>query len=431
MKILDFLRSHPDQAFFAKEIRDSLKVYGVEQGDVMGNLRRYERKGLIYVRGYRGHDHRSPFKEGYLITWIKEGVDRDSALSEAIERTNKRLENRESTNAVIQRIHRVRDLILESTKLRDPASFNLLRNGLGCSEKEAEKAVSRAMQLYPDLKEFKLFGAYRYFYHGSLSDTDLNAAVELKKSYARKMGSRRFRIGHNWEAAAEWFIDKFTKGAEFQSQQHRTSAIDPRRITIRLIKPVRGRRGAAEVDRVWTITPGPLARPVTYVLSCKWTLVHKEDVDDFLEVLEWSKEFGVDTPDGRQVKQGVMGVFAAGAFTAREHVKLRDGTTITLPTYAERMNIQLLKASDLNERLREQECPAPITVQRICRTAKDEKEVRQMLDQTWKNPTISEAVLTEAITRNRDLYQFEKSLEEDSGQQPSTEIESAKVVQVP
>jgi len=75
--------------------------------------------------------------------------------------------------------------------------------------------------------------------------------------------------------------------------------------------------------------------------------------------------------------------------------------------------------------------PAPITVQRICRTAKDEKEVRQMLDQTWKNPTISEAVLTEAITRNRDLYQFEKSLEEDSGQQPSTEIESAKVVQVP
>jgi hypothetical protein len=87
-KVLDFLRSHPEQAFFAKEIRDSLKVYGVEQGDVMGNLRRYERKGLIYVRGYRGHDHRSPFKEGYLITWIKEGVDRDSALNEAMSFNN-------------------------------------------------------------------------------------------------------------------------------------------------------------------------------------------------------------------------------------------------------------------------------------------------------------------------------------------------------
>jgi hypothetical protein len=29
-------------------------------------------------------------------------------------------------------------------------------------------------------------------------------------------------------------------------------------------------------------------------------------MDDFLEVLRWSKVFGVDTPEGREIKQGVV-----------------------------------------------------------------------------------------------------------------------------
>jgi hypothetical protein len=410
-RILEFLKTNSGKAYFSKEIAEALKDQGVRAGDVMGNLRRYERKGLVYVRGYRGHDHRSPFKEGYLITWVTQNVDRDDALGEAIERTDKTLANRESTNTVIQRIHRVRDVILESTKLRDLASFSYVHSSLGCSEKEAENAVARSLQLYPDLKEVKLFDAYRYFYHASMPEADLNAAVELKKGYARKIGSQRFRVGHNWEAVTEWFIDKFTTGADFLSQQHRTAAIDPRRITLRLIKSVNGRRGAAEVDRVWTVTPGVFAPPVTYVLSCKWSLVHKEDVDDFLEVLKWSKEFGVDTPNGRQVKQGVMGVFAAGAFNPREHVKIKDGTTVALPIYAARINIQLLKASDFNTKLRLRECAPALSVQKICRIAKNEKEVRQILDLIWKDPTSSEGVLRQAEGRNQDLYQFEKSLE--------------------
>ncbi len=279
---------------------------------------------------------------------------------------------------------------------------------------EAENAVTRALQLYPDLKEVKLFEAYRYFYHTSMSEADLNAAVELRKGYVRKIGSQRFRIGHNWEAVAEWFIDKYTSGAEFVSQQHRTSGIDPRRITLRLIKSVNGRRNAAEVDRVWTVTPGVFAPPVTYVLSCKWGLVRKEDLDDFLEVLKWSKEFGVDTSNGRQIKQGVMGVFAGGAFNPKEHVKLKDGMTISLPAYAQRTNIQLLKAPDFNSRLKERECPATVTVQKVCKVARDEKEVRQMLDQIWKDPTSAGQVLAASEARNQDLYEFEKSLEAKS-----------------
>jgi len=65
---------------------------------------------------------------------------------------------------------------------------------------------------------------------------------------------------------------------------------------------------------------------VTYVPSCKWGLVTKAHVDDFLDVLHWSKEFGVDTPDGMETEQGVVGVFAASAFNPRETVQLKDDT---------------------------------------------------------------------------------------------------------
>ncbi len=409
--ILEFLRVHGDRAYFSREVSDALKAQGVKPSDIMANLRRYEEKGLVYVRGYRGHDHRSPFKEGFLLTWIEQGKLRDEALAAAIERTNRTLADRETTNPVIQRIHRVRDLILESTKLRDLASFTYVQSTLGCSDQEAENGLERALQLYSDLKEVKLFEAYRYFYHDSIGEADLKAAVALKMGYVRKIGSQRFRIGHNWEAVTEWFIDKFTIGADFQSQQHRTAAIDPRRITLRLIKSVHGRRNAAEVDRVWTVTSGVFAPPVTYVLSCKWGLIHKEDVDDFLEVLKWSKEFGVDTTNGRQVKQGIMGVFAGGAFNPKENVKVKDGTAISLPSYAARMNIQLLKATDFNSKLRERECPPSVNVQKVCRIARDEREVRQLLSTVWTNAPAGEGVLLLAESRNKDLYEFEKSLE--------------------
>ncbi|RJS88158.1 hypothetical protein CW704_00285, partial [Candidatus Bathyarchaeota archaeon] len=136
-----------------------------------------------------------------------------------------------------------------------------------------------------------------------------------------------------------------------------------------LIKGVGGRRNSAEVDRVWEVTPGIFAPPITYVLSCKWGLVTKKHVDDFLEVLRWSKEFGVDTPDGREIKQGVVGVFAASAFNPRETVQLKDESRISLAQYAARMRFQLLRASDFNQKLHEKGCPRTVTVQKICRRA--------------------------------------------------------------
>jgi len=417
-RVLDFLREHKDQAWFSKEVVDALKKDGVQGRDVMSNVRRFERRGLVYVRGYKMDDRQTPFKEGYLLTWIDSNKPREQAIEEAIQKTERALANRASASPLIERVHRIRDTIIEHSKLRRLVGFPYLQNRLGCTLYEAEHAVARALQLYPDLKEVKLFDNFRYYHHASMEEEDLKASISMKENYIRMTMGRANRIGHNWEAVAEWFIDRFTTGARFWTQNHREGTMDPRRITLHLLKGVGGRRNNAEVDRIWEVTPGVFAPPITYVLSCKWGLVRKRDVDDFLDVLRWSKEFGVDTPDGRQLKQGVVGVFAASAFNPNENVKLKDETTISLASYAARMEMQLLKAVDFNQKLRERGCPERATVQKVCKAARDEKEVREILDGIWKSPEKAEEILTEAMERNKDIYGFERMLEE-KGPRPS------------
>jgi len=409
--ILDFLRKHSDKAWFSKQIAETLENEGVRPCDVMANVRRFEDKGIVYVRGYKLEEGQTPFKEGYLITWIDQDKPREEAIEDAIRKTDKALEDKRSESPLVDRVHKMRDMIIEHSKLRRLVGFAYIHMKLGCSEYEALHALARTLQLYPDLKEIKLFDAYRYFYHISLSDEDLNAAVKMKENYIRMAKGRANRVGHNWEAVAEWFIDRFTTGAHFWTQSHRTEHMDPRRITLHLTKGVGSRRNAAEVDRVWEVTPGVFAPPVVYVLSCKWGLVRKEDVDDFLEVLRWSKEFGVDSQDGRQIKQGMYGVFAGQAFNPKENVKLKNDTSISLASYAARMNIQLLKAVDFNSKLQERGCLKAVTVQRVCKVARDEREVREILDAVWENSSKSEEILEKVAMNNEDVYKFERMLD--------------------
>jgi hypothetical protein len=140
--------------------------------------------------------------------------------------------------------------------------------------------------------------------------------------------------------------------------------------------------------------------------------VNKGHVDDFLDVLRWSKGFGVDTPEGREVKQGVVGVFAASAFNPREHVQLKDESTISLAQYAARRNLQLVTAADFNKKLRERGCPRNVTVQKVCRLARNEDEVREALDAIWKKSEEGEEILTSLQSLNEDLYRFEEILEQ-------------------
>jgi hypothetical protein len=407
--IRNFLKQHSEMAFYTIKVAAALKDEGVKQQDIMATIRRAEKKGFVYVRGYRTHSDQTPFRMGYIVTWIDSTKPREQALEEAVERTNITLADVASTSPIIQRVHMIRDVVIESAKLRDLASFDYIQNKLGCTEYETEGAIERAMQLYPDILETKLFNAFRYFYHNSMTKEDLEASVALKENYIRKVKGRANRIGHNWEAVPGWFIDKFTTGAKFWTQAHRGN-MDPRRITIHLIKSVGGRRYNAEVDRVWEVTPGPLLQPTTYVLECKWGLVKKRHIDDFFDVLRWSKEFGADSPEGREIKQGVTGVFAGSSFDPKESVRLKDETVISLASYAARMNIQLLKAADFNQKLRERGISKVVTVQKICRYARDEKGVRVILEQAWEKPEQAEKILAKVTEKNADVYEFEKML---------------------
>ncbi|MFQ6077456.1 MAG: hypothetical protein ACE5Z5_15230, partial [Candidatus Bathyarchaeia archaeon] len=266
-RVLDFLRENRDEAFFSRDIVEALKEYGVKPRDVMSNVRRFERQSHIYVRGYKTDERQTPFKKGYLITWLEGDKPREEAMDEAIERTERALEGQASSSPLMERVHRIRDVILEHSKLRKLVSHTYLENKLDCTPYQADHAVGRALQLYPDLKETKIFDNFRYYYHTSLEEEDLQAAVTMKENYIRMTKGRDNRIGHNWEAVAEWFIDRFTTGARFWTQDHRAKGMDSKRITLHLLKGVGGRRNAAEVDRVWEVTPGVFAPPVTYVLS--------------------------------------------------------------------------------------------------------------------------------------------------------------------
>lgn len=144
--------------------------------------------------------------------------------------------------------------------------MDILRDKLRCSSSELDYAFVKALQLYPDVKSTVIFG-FRYLYSSSLSPEELYAAMLLKQ-YIRKAKGRDNRVGHNWEACVEWFVDKFTVGAMFMTQRHRDESIDERRIILHLTKSVGDRRNA-EVDRVWTVKSGLFSPEVTSVLQSK------------------------------------------------------------------------------------------------------------------------------------------------------------------
>lgn len=77
------------------------------------------------------------------------------------------------------------------------------------------------------------------------------------------------------------------------------------------------------------------------------------------------------------------------------------------------MNIQLLKASDFNNKLHEKGCPTAISVQRVCACAGNEKEVREILNRIWEKPKTSEQILEKIAADNRAIYEFEKLLEQN------------------
>jgi hypothetical protein len=416
--VLDFLRENGDRAFYTTEIAARLKESGVTIRDVGVNLRRYEKRGQVYFRGYRNAEHETPFAAGYIVTYVDPNKPREMAIGEATERTELLLEGGSHVNPLADRIRMIRDELLKAKELKEIVSMSFLKQKLHCNEDQMRTALDRTLQLYKDeIRETKVFN-FPYYYHSELCDEDLEVAIEDKKDYIRRVKGRHNRIGHNWEACVEFFVDKLTKGAEFWEQTHR-SRMDRRRITLKLLRPTGQRKLFAEVDRVWTIQPSPLSQPVTYVLECKWGLVRKESLEDFLNVLKWSMDFGVDSQHERMIKQGVIGIFAGTAFNPKDKVKV-GSEILSVAQYAARMSIQLLKASDLNEMLHKRGVHKSVTVQKICTRGRNEGEVREVLGRIWNAPGDAQELIGELVLKNAGVFEFERKLESASKQTSSS-----------
>jgi len=407
--VLSFLRENGGRAFYTTEIAARLKESGVTIRDVGVNLRRYEKRGQVYFRGYRNAEHETPFAAGFIVTYVDPNKPREITIAEATERTDLLLEGGSHANPLADRIRMIRDELLKAKQLKEIVSMSFLKQKLRCNEDQMRTALDRALQLYKDeIRETKVFN-FPYYYHSELREEDLKVAIEDKRDYIRRVKGRHNRIGHNWEACVEFFVDKLTKGAEFWEQAHR-SRMDKRRITLKLLRPTGERKLFAEVDRVWTIQPSPISQRVTYVLECKWGLVRKESLEDFLNVLKWSMDFGFDSQQGRMIKQGVIGIFAGTAFNPKDKVKV-GSETLSVAQYAARMSIQLLKASDLNEILHKRGVHKSVTVQKVCIRARNEGEVREILGKIWNEPNDARELIDQLVQKNASVFEFEQQLE--------------------
>ena len=100
-----------------------------------------------------------------------------------------------------------------------------------------------------------------------------------------------------------------------------------------------------------------------------------------------------------------------GNTRAVNYYALNDGDAGAIYVkYDERMNIRLLRPADFNSKLRERGVDKKVTVQKICRACKDEKDVRSVLDDVWNQPSKAQQVLAETMDRNQNVFEFEKTL---------------------
>jgi hypothetical protein len=75
-----------------------------------------------------------------------------------------------------------------------------------------------------------------------------------------------------------------------------------------------------------------------------------------------------------------------------------------------RANIKLLRPADFNERLRKHDVDKRMTVQRICKACRGEQQVRELLDEIWNQPVKVQQLLIEVLSRNQNVFKFEKAL---------------------
>ena len=408
-RILRFLEEHADKAWYTTEIVKELEEYEVTSTNVMPAVRRFEKQGLLFINGYRTDVELKPFSNGFLVAYLNQKLGRDQARAEALFRTEERFTEDAGSNIIGQRLMAIRDQIVTGTSRRELVGFDYLRNSIKCTGNQLKFAIDKMLKLYPDIIRIEIFGQ-PYFYTNKFPAEELEAQKTLKENLIRSKKSRDNRIGHNFESVIEWYVEKQWRGAQFLTQNHRDKTMDPRRVTLHLLRSVGNRRKNAEVDRVWSVRPSPVAPDITYVLQCKYSIVTQKELEDHLMVLKWSQEFGTQSTSERVIKQNVIPVYAGGAFDPTSQIRIGD-ETISLASYAARMNLQLIKSADINEYLHKRGVDTEISLQKVCELSRNEKEAKMILGKIWNQPKKAKEFLMQSLEANKKLYDFEKSLE--------------------
>jgi hypothetical protein len=139
-KIRTHLQNNIGAAYFSKELVERLAV---KPSDIMSTVRRLERQGRVFVRGYREGDRETPFKQGYLITWVDDTLGRDNGLRNALTATSGRLNDEEDTNPFMMRIRIIRDCVVTAGAQKQIVSKDFLKGKLHCTSYELDTSIRR------------------------------------------------------------------------------------------------------------------------------------------------------------------------------------------------------------------------------------------------------------------------------------------------
>jgi len=418
--IIGYVREHlRDRAAFTTQLRRDLEKQlgaSVLQSMVMCVLSKHRRE--VYIRGYQGAERMTPFAEGFAVTWLDPNLPREQGLAEAKERTDKFLQDEQTTSPLFQRVHRIFDIVTDVSLKRDIASQIFVMSELSCSRHQLELALKKTLELYPRIKRVSIFGdehgeyGYPHYYNEKiLNQEDLQAAFKAKEQYLMKVKTSDERKGHALEGVVWWSLEKYRR-ARFLPQKHRTEGMHPNRHTLHLIKPVRRRKKSAEIDGVWESREPALLcnnEQVTNLIEVKFNLIRRDDVEDFLDIARFSKEFGADDRHGRVIRNGVV-LWMAGAAIDNKASILVGNDYLTVASYASRLGIKFIPVSQINEQLQRRGWEKA-SVKAICRVAKDAYEAMDILDQIWAHPKEAKGIISKHTEQNKAILEQERMLE--------------------
>ena len=63
--------------------------------------------------------------------------------------------------------------------------------------------------------------------------------------------------------------------------------------------------------------------------------------------------------------------------------------------------------------------PKESTVQKVCRAASDEPDVRRMLDEIWLSPSSAPCIISDAVARNRSVFDLEDLMQDGQHEKDS------------